>query len=77
MNKVHGESVQGHVMSETTFSIEFIGGSRNGEFIKATLAPLFYEVTVGGDVMEIYERQNDESPFIYVQIGYAGNETWK
>ena len=59
------------------FPIEFIGGSRNGEIIEATDAPDHYEVLVGGGLKEIYERQNSEPPFVYVQIGYAKNETWK
>jgi len=64
-------------MNDTTFPIEFIGGSRDGEVIEATAAPEHYEVTVGDGTKEIYERQNDAPPFIYVQVGYAGNETWK
>jgi len=71
-----GESVEDHEMNET-FPIEFVGGSRDGELIDVTAAPPFCEVRVGADVMEIYERQNDEPPFVYVQIGYAGSETWK
>jgi hypothetical protein len=64
-------------MSESTFPIEFIGGSRDGENINATAAPDHLEVLVGGGLKEIYERQNDKPPFVYVQIGYAENETWK
>lgn len=64
-------------MSESTFPIEFIGGSRDGEVINATAAPGHLEVVVAGGLKEIYERQNDEPPFVYVQIGYAENETWK
>jgi hypothetical protein len=64
-------------MSESTFPIEFIGGSRDGEIIEATAAPEFYKVNAGGGMKEIYERQNVEPPFVYVQIGYARNETWK
>jgi hypothetical protein len=63
-------------MSETTFSIEFIGGSRDGEIIAATAAPDYLEVSVSGGFKEIYERQNSEPPFVYVQIGYAQNESW-
>jgi len=29
------------------------------------------------NVKEIYERQNEQPPFVYVQIGYAENEKWK
>jgi len=58
------------------FPIEFIGGSRDGEIIEATAAPEHLEVVLG-DIKEIYERQNQQPPFVYVQIGYAGNETWK
>ena len=64
-------------MSDSAFPIEFIGGSRDGEVIEATVAPEHYVVTVRGGVKEIYQRQNNEPPFVYVQIGYAGNETWK
>ena len=64
-------------MSTDTFPIEFIGGSRDGEIIEATAAPDYYPVAVGDDMQEIYERQTSEPPFVYVQIGYAGNETWK
>ena len=64
-------------MSDPTFPIEFIGGSRDGEVIEATAAPEHYEVALGDGVKEIYERQNNAPPFVYVQIGYAGNETWK
>lgn len=72
-----GESVKDHTMSESTFPIEFIGGSRDGEVIDATLAPEYCHVTVRDGIREIYERQNNEPPFVYVQIGYVGNETWK
>jgi hypothetical protein len=64
-------------MSESTFPIEFIGGSRDGEVIEVTAAPDFFEGPVRDGFKEIYERQNNEPPFIYVQIGYASNETWK
>jgi len=64
-------------VAESIFPIEFIGGSQDGDFIEATTAPEHCEVAVCDDVMEIYERQNDDPPFVYVQIGYAGDETWK
>lgn len=64
-------------MPESTFPIEFIGGSRDGEVIEATAAPDYYEVPVNGGFKEIYERQNSEPPFVYVQIGYVENESWK
>jgi hypothetical protein len=64
-------------MSDITFPIEFIGGSRDGEIIEATAAPDYLEVTVDGGLREIYERQNNEPPFVYVQTGYAKKETWK
>ena len=64
-------------MPESTFSIEFIGGSRDGEILESTAAPDHYEVLVAGGLKEVYERQNSEPPFVYVQIGYAENETWK
>ncbi len=64
-------------MPETTFQIEFIGGSRDGETIETTAAPEHIEVPVDGHLNEIYERQSDQPPFVYVQIGYAENETWR
>ena len=64
-------------MQESTFPIEFIGGSRDGEVAEATAAPDYIEVAAGAGVKEIYARQNSEPPFVYLQIGYAGNETWK
>ena len=64
-------------MTEHTFPLEFIGGSRDGAIIEATAAPDHYEVIIGDGVKEIYARQNNVPPFVYVQIGYAGNETWK
>jgi len=75
--RLRGERVQNYAMSESTFPIEFIGGSRDGEIIEATAAPDHYEVLLDGGFKEIYERQNNQPPFVYVQIGYAQNETWK
>ena len=63
-------------MTDRKFPIEFIGGSRDGEVIEATNAPDYVEVIAEG-VKEIYERQNSEPPFVYVQTGYTGTETWK
>jgi hypothetical protein len=34
-------------------------------------------VPVEEELLEIYERQNEEPPFVYVQIGYAEDKTWK
>ncbi|HSI12151.1 MAG TPA: hypothetical protein VK961_08910 [Chthoniobacter sp.] len=64
-------------MSEEKFPIEFVGGSRDGEIIEATAAPAYFEVVAGESMKEIYERQSDQPPFVYVQIGYAPKETWK
>ena len=77
MNNPAGASVQMSAMPEPTFSIEFIGGSQDGEVIAANAAPDHIEVSVDGRMKEIYERQNDAPPFVYVQVGYAENETWK
>ncbi len=60
-----------------TFPIEFIGGSRDGEVLESTDVPDHIEVIIQGGGKEIYARQNSEPPFVYVQIGYAENETWK
>lgn len=70
------DSVQTSEMNDTPFPIEFIGGSQDGAVAEATAAPDHLQIVVG-DVKEIYERQNSEPPFVYVQIGYAGNEKWK
>ena len=75
--QLRGGSVQIDAMSETTFPIEFIDGSKDEEIINATTAPEHIEVSVDGHLNEIYERQNDQPPFVYVQIGYAENQTWK
>ncbi len=72
-----GEGVKDDAMSESTFPIEFIGGSRDGEIVEVTVPPDHFEVHVGGALKEIYERQTNAPPFVYVQIGYAENETWK
>jgi len=77
MNNFGVKCVQDIAMSESTFPIEFIGGSKDGETMEATAAPDYFEVRVDGDFKEIYERQNSEPPFVYVQIGYARSETWK
>jgi hypothetical protein len=77
MNICVRESVQLYAMSTDTFRVEFIGGSRDGEIVEATDAPEYFEILVSESWKEIYERQSDEPPFVYVQIGYAQNETWK
>ena len=76
MNKFPDDLVQDDAMSEK-FPIEFVGGSQDGVIVEATAAPEFCEVSVSAGIKEIYKRENDEPPFIYVQVGYAGNETWK
>ena len=76
MNILGLACVQDYAMSDITFPIEFIGGSRDGEIIAATAAPDYLEVPVAGGFKELYERQNSEPPFVYVQIGYAKNESW-
>lgn len=60
-----------------TFPIEFIGGSADGARIEGDKAPEVFLVKAANGVTEIYEKQNDEPPFVYLQVGYAGNETWK
>jgi hypothetical protein len=62
-------------MSET-FPIEFVGGSLDGATGEDSVAPSHCELTVTRTLREIYERQTDEPPFIYVQIGYAETESW-
>ena len=60
-----------------TFPIEFIGGSQDGETVEGRVAPEYCELTVADGVREIYQRQNEQPPFIYVQVGYAENEPWR
>jgi len=60
-----------------TFPIEFFGGSADGALIDGDKAPHVYLVNGAGSVKEIYARQTDRPPFIYVQVGYAENESWK
>ena len=62
-------------MSESLFTIEFIGGSQDGEIVVGASGPEFFDVIVSDRIKEIYKRTNDEPPFVYTQIGYAGNET--
>ena len=64
-----------HAMT-ATFPIEFVGGSQDGEVVEGMAAPDFFDVVVVDDVRKIFVRQNDEPPFIYVQIDYAVNATW-
>lgn len=52
-----GESVKDDTMNDSTFPIEFIGGSRDGEVIDGTVAPEYCHVTVRDGIREIYERQ--------------------
>jgi hypothetical protein len=57
--------------------MEFIGGSKDGEESNAKAAPDYLEVPYNRALDEIYERQNDDPPFVYLQIGYALRESWK
>jgi hypothetical protein len=59
-----------------TFTMEFIGGSVDGAVVEATDAPDRVAIDLGGNLREIYERQNDEPPFVYVQVGYSRSGTW-
>ena len=76
MNKSGASVVKNGVMNET-FPVEFIGGSRDGAMIDAETVPDHVEVTLKNGIKEIYERQSNEPPFVYVQIGYAENEPSK
>jgi hypothetical protein len=60
-----------------SFTVEFFGGSRDGDVVKSKGIPDFLEVKCGKGWIEVYERQNDGSPFIYAQIGYAEEEQWR
>ena len=68
---------QSYFQMKELFPVAFFGGSRDGAVIDADNAPDHVAVTLNNGFMEVYERQNQEPPFIYVQVGYAGNETSK
>ena len=74
MKKSSPAPVEDGVMSET-FPVEFLGGSQDGAMVDAETVPAHFAVTLNNGIKEIYERQNNEPPFVYVQIGYAENET--
>ena len=60
-----------------TFPIAFYGGSQDGTVTEGNKAPDVYLVNGAGDVKEIYTRQTDQTPFIYLQVWYAENESAK
>ena len=60
-----------------TFPIEFFGGSADGALIDGDKAPDVFLVKAFANLDEIYVRQNEQPPFIYAQVGYAENESWK
>jgi hypothetical protein len=64
-------------MFDDTIITEFEGGSRDGDVINVRNVPDYYEIQVNSGVTEIYERQNREPPFIYLQVGYAKPESWR
>jgi len=64
-------------MFEETFPTEFIGGSKDGATVNAKSVPDFFEIPLSSGITEIYERQNTNLPFIYIQVGYTERETWR
>lgn len=64
-------------MFDDTITFEFIGGSQDGLVVRAKHAPDYLELRSKGGWVEVYERQNEEPPFFYVQIGYVKKEQWK
>jgi len=76
VNTTDKEPVEEITMNET-FPIEFHGGSQDGALIEGDKALDVILVNCADGLREIYERRSDEPPFVYVQVGYAGNETWK
>jgi len=64
-------------MPGDTIPMEFIGGSKDGEERNARGAPNYYEIRFNREFTELYERQNDEPPFVYLQVGYARRESWR
>jgi hypothetical protein len=63
-------------MFDPAFPVEFIGGSLDGAEITAKHAPETFKVHLESGFDELYERQNDEPTFVYLQIGYAKKESW-
>jgi hypothetical protein len=63
-------------MFQESLTLEFVGGSRDGELTEAADAPAYIEIDAVSGWREIYERQTDEPPFRYVQIGYVPQEQW-
>ncbi|MDR3406249.1 MAG: hypothetical protein P4L99_27445 [Chthoniobacter sp.] len=59
-----------------TVTAELVGGSRDGGVFMVKDAPEFLKWKLENGWAEIYERQNEEPPFVYVQIGYAEEEQW-
>ncbi len=61
-------------MSGNTVTVEFIGGSRDGGVIEAKEAPGLLTLNVSGSWVEIYQRQTEEPPYVYEQIGYCDEQ---
>ncbi len=58
-----------------TFPIELVGGSQDGAVVDIEEAPEVFLIRASEGLREVYKRQNFEPPFIYLQVGYAVNET--
>jgi len=74
---LQAEMKKGCPMFSERVPMEFIGGSKDGEETNAKAAPEYVEVPYDSKLIEIYERQNDDPPFVYLQIGHARRESWK
>lgn len=66
---------QSYSPMKESFPVEFVGGSRDGATIEAENAPEVVLVKAAGNMNEVYVKQNQAPPFVYVQVGYAENES--
>lgn len=65
-----------HSMKNGTYTIEFIDGSQDGRVLNVIEVPDHFGVVIDG-LKEVYQRQTEEEPFVYVQIGYIREGVWQ
>lgn len=53
----------------------FFGGSQDGAVTEGETAPDVLLVNVYASLNEVYARKSEDPPFIYIQVGYAENES--
>ena len=59
------------------FPITFFGGSQDGAVMDGCEAPDVFVFRSDQGLKEIYFRENEEPPFVYVQRGYGEDESGK